>query len=77
MAKKKKRVVRKPLPKKKGKVVKTAHMTKGGRVCIRDTKYEKLNNKGDVKITDVKVIRKATPSVIQSVKTSTRKILKK
>ena len=76
MAKKRKHAVKRTAP-KKGKVVKTAHMTKGGRVCIRDTKYEKLNNKGDVKITDVKVIRKATPSVIQSVKTSTRKILKK
>ena len=74
MAKKRKRAVKRTAP-KKGKVVKTAHMTKGGRVCIRDTEYKKLNKNGDVKITDVKVIRKPTPSIIQSVRQSKRKIL--
>lgn len=61
--------------KRPAKVVKTAHMTRGGRICITDTKYEKLNNKGDVKITDVKVIQKPTPKVIERVKNSKRKIL--
>ena len=76
MAKKRKTATKRVAPAKKGKVVKTAHMTKGGRVCIRDTEYRKLNNKGDVKITDVKVIRKPTPQIIESVKKSKRKILK-
>ena len=74
MAKKRKRAVKRTAP-KKYKVIKTAHMTKGGRVCIRDTEYKKLNKNGDVKITDVKVIRKPTPSIIQSVRQSKRKIL--
>lgn len=74
MAKKRKRAVKRTAP-KKSKVIKTAHMTKGGRVCIRDTEYKKLNNKGDVKITDVKVIRKPTKQVIESVRTSKRKVL--
>lgn len=74
MAKKRKRVVKRTAP-KKVKVIKTAHMTKGGRVCIRDTEYKKLNKNGDVKITDVKVIRKPTPSIVQRVRQSKRKIL--
>lgn len=75
MAKRKKSATKRVAPVKKGKVVKTAHRTKGGRVCIRDTEYKKLNKNGDVKITDVKVIRKPTPSIIQSVRQSKRKIL--
>ena len=76
MAKKRKTATKKVAPVKKGKVVKTAHMTKGGRVCIRDTEYRKLNNKGDVKITDTKVIKQPTKQVIDSIKKSKRKILK-
>ena len=75
MAKKRKKSDKRTAP-KKSKVIKTAHMTKGGRVCIRDTEYKKLNNKGDVKITDVKVIRKPTQQVIDSVRKSKRKIIK-
>lgn len=57
------------------KVVKTAHLTRGGRVCLTDTSYQKLNKNGDVKITETKVIRKPTKQLIDSVKKSNRKIL--
>lgn len=74
---KKKVVARKPAAKKavskpKAKVVKTAHMTRKGRLCLKDTTYQKINKKGDVKITEVKVIVKPTKEMIAKVNKSNR-----